>query len=315
MNKLVSIGDCVVDMLPSAPKSMTYTAKAGGAPTNVAACVAMLGADAYYLGKMANDNFGRFLLDELKKYNIKTDFTVISDDCKTGIVFVDQKENGDREFFFHRDTPADENLYPEEIPDDLLKKGDILHFCSIALVPSPTKQSHVKVIEQARKVGATVSFDVNLRKHLWKDHDALRRVVIDFLPYADVVKVTDDELEFVTGKSDIVDGVKDLFDIAVNAKLVFVTKGECGSSTFDRESNRFDTPAYVSENGVVDTTGAGDCFIGSIIYKLLKNETDLTINRISNAVDFASKACACVISKKGAMNAMPTLEEVDRISI
>ncbi|MCQ2602904.1 MAG: PfkB family carbohydrate kinase, partial [Clostridia bacterium] len=164
-------------------------------------------------------------------------------------------------------------------------------------------------------VGAVVSFDVNLRKHLWKDDDALRRVVIDFLPYADIVKVTDDELEFVSGKSDIVDGVKDLLDIAVNAKIVFVTKGEKGSSTFDRELHCIDTPAYVSENGVVDTTGAGDCFIGSIIYKLLKNETDLTINRISNAVDFASKACACVISKKGAMNAMPNLDDIEKITV
>lgn len=309
MSKLVCMGDCIIDLLPSAPKSLTYTAKAGGAPANVCAAVAKLGGEAYYLGKLSDDVFGKYLLEQLKKNNVRTDYTVVDGRYKTGLAAVDLYENGDRDFFFFRDNPADANLYPEEVDESIFEKDDVLHFCSVSLMESPTKHAHERALGYALKHGTLVSFDVNVRLNLWKDADRLRAAIDDFLPYVDFVKVTDDELGFVTGCCCEVQGVAALFDKAPRAKLVFVTKGEKGSAVYDRSLTSLTYPAVGKT--VVDTTGAGDCFIGSIIYKLLRGEAALDINHIDEAMKFAARACAFVISRKGGAEAMPTLAETE----
>ena len=305
------MGDCIIDFLPSAPGELTYTAKMGGAPANVCAAVARLGGKAHYLGKLADDNFGKLLLSELKKYGIKTDYTVIDGNCKTGLVVVDLYKNGDRDFFFYRDTPADANLHPQELRSDMFEKGDVLHFCSISLMESPTKHAHIQALKYAVANGTTVSFDVNVRMHLWKDAEKLRQTVFEFLPYADMVKVTDEELRLLTGESCAeceMQGVQSLLEKSPRAKLVFVTKGEKGSSVYDRNLTARHYRAAKAD--VVDTTGAGDCFIGSVIYKLLKGEAALDIDSVDSAVEFATRACAFVISRKGAANAMPSLSDL-----
>lgn len=309
MSKLVCMGDCIIDLLPSAPKSLTYTAKAGGAPANVCAAVAKLGGEAYYLGKLSDDVFGKYLLEQLKKNNVRTDYTVVDGRYKTGLAAVDLYENGDRDFFFFRDNPADANLFPDEVDENIFQKGDILHFCSVSLTESPTKHAHERALKYALKHGTLVSFDVNVRLNLWQDAEKLRATIVDFLPYADFVKVTDEELDFITGCCCEVQGVAVLFEKAPRAKLVFLTKGEKGSAVYDRSLTSL-TYAAVGKT-VVDTTGAGDCFIGSIIYKLLRGEAALDINSVDDAMKFASRACAFVISKKGAAEAMPTLAEVE----
>lgn len=311
MNKLVCMGEAVIDFIPEQPGALTYTAKAGGAPANVCACVAKLGAPAYYFGKLSADNFGKFLKAEMEKYDVDTSMTVVDDGVKTGLVFVDLYPSGDREFFFYRDNPADARLYPEDVPDDLLQKGDILHFCSVALMECPTKHAHEKAILQARERGALVSFDINERLHLWRDVNRLRDTCYEFIPLSDIIKVTDDELTMLTENNIELDAVKELFAAAENAKLIFVTKGKKGSSVYDRSLCGLHFSALGDK--VIDTTGAGDCFIGSIIYKLLNKEADLTLSGIRDAVKFANSACSIVISKKGAMNAMPALDEVNTV--
>lgn len=311
MSKLICMGDCIIDFLPSAPKELTYTAKMGGAPANVCAAVAKLGAHACYFGKLANDNFGKFLLGELKKYGIDTSLTVIDETCKTGLVVVDLYEGGERDFFFYRDNPADANLHDYEVKKDIFEKGDVLHFCSISLMESPTKHAHERALQYARECGCLVSFDVNVRMHLWKDATKLRATVLDFLPYADFVKVTDEEMALLVGCECEVQGIQTLFEKAPNAKLIFLTKGEKGSAVYDRNLASRVYPAKSSE--VVDTTGAGDCFIGSIIYKILQNECDLTVDGVDDAMKLAVNACSVVISRKGGAGAMPTLSEAEAV--
>ena len=311
MNKLICMGDCVIDFLPSAPKSLTYTAKMGGAPANVCVAVAKLGAPAYYLGKLAADNFGAFLSSEMRSNGVCTDAVVIDKNFKSGLVFIDQYENGDREFFCYREDAADANLHPEEVDENLFEKGDILHFCSISLAKSPTKHAHERAIKIAKEKGVTVSFDVNARYNFWRDINELKKTIIDFLPCADFVKVTDDELAFITSESDEKKAARMLFEIAQDAKLLFVTKGSKGSTVYDRDLKNLNYPA--KGDVVVDTTGAGDCYVGSIIYKLLKNEAALTLQGIADAAEFAVAACAYVISEKGAAAAMPTLDKVNAL--
>lgn len=203
MGKLICMGDCIADMLPDGAGSLTYTAKMGGAPANVCVAAAKLGVQACFLGKLADDAFGRFLLAELKSYGVDTSLTVIDKHCKTGLAFVALSSDGDREFFFYRDTPADASLSPDEVKEDIFGRDDVLHFCSISLKPSPTCDAIRKAAETARKKGATVSFDVNLRLNLWdNDETALRRTVFEFFPYADIIKITDEELLFLAGTTD-----------------------------------------------------------------------------------------------------------------
>lgn len=311
MGKLISMGDCIIDFLPAAPGSMTYTAKTGGAPVNVCAAVAKLGKKACFLGKLADDAFGRFLLNELQTFGIDTSLTVMDKKCKTGLAFVTLSGNGDREFFFYRDMPADANLSPAEVKEEMFSRGDVLHFCSVSLPESPTRHAIKRAAGYAREKGALVSFDVNVRLNLWQDENALKSAIAEFLPLADIVKVTDDELEFITGLSDEKEGIKRLFGQATNAKVVFVTRGANGSAVYDRAMNGRSYAAYPAE--VADTTGAGDCFIGSIIAHLLSGGTELTAAGLEKATEFAVRACACVISKKGGAPSMPSREEVEAL--
>lgn len=311
MGKLISMGDCIIDFLPAAPGLMTYTAKTGGAPVNVCAAVAKLGKKACFLGKLADDAFGRFLLNELQTFGIDTSLTVMDKKCKTGLAFVTLSRNGDREFFFYRDMPADANLSPDEVKEEMFSRGDVLHFCSVSLPESPTRHAIKRAAEYARKRGALVSFDVNVRLNLWQDENALKSAIAEFLPLADIVKVTDDELEFITGLSDEKEGIKRLFGQATNAKVVFVTRGANGSAVYDRAMNGRSYAAYPAE--VADTTGAGDCFIGSIIAHLLDGDAELSAAGLEKATEFAVRACACVISKKGGAPSMPSREEVEAL--
>lgn len=311
MGKLISMGDCIIDFLPAAPGSMTYTAKTGGAPVNVCAAVAKLGKKACFLGKLAGDAFGRFLLNELQTFGIDTSLTVMDKKCKTGLAFVTLSGNGDREFFFYRDMPADANLSPDEVKEEMFSRGDVLHFCSVSLPESPTRHAIKRAAEYARKRGALVSFDVNVRLNLWQDENALKSAIAEFLPLADIVKVTDDELEFITGLSDEKEGIKRLLRQAPHAEVIFVTRGANGSAVYDRAMNGKSYAAYPAE--VADTTGAGDCFIGSIIAHLLDGDAELSAAGLAAATEFAVRACACVISKKGGAPSMPSREEVEAL--
>lgn len=311
MPKLISMGDCIIDFLPSAPKSVKFEAKMGGAPVNVCAAVAKMGGRASFFGKLAADAFGRFLKNEMENLGIDTSLTVVDAECKTGLAFVDLKEDGDRDFFFYRDVPADANLSPDEVDEGIFENGDVLHFCSISLPESPTRHAIRKAAGCARERGAVVSFDVNVRLNLWKSEDALKAAIDEFLPFADIVKVTDEELAFITGLSDENEGIKYLFGRAPAAKIIFVTKGEKGSAAYDRALSSIALPAYPAE--VVDTTGAGDCFIGSVIAMLLSKEADLSLVGMRKAMELAVRACAYVISKKGGAPSMPTRQEAEEL--
>ncbi|MEG2687801.1 MAG: carbohydrate kinase [Clostridia bacterium] len=312
MKKLICMGECLVDMLPSEGE-LSFQAKAGGAPANVCACVSKLGGDAHYLGKMADDLFGRFLFDNLTKYGVKTDLIKIDKFSKTGLAFVALNKDGEREFSFYRDMTADMLLDKDEISDSIFEKDDILHFCSVALMPSPTCDAHKKAITDAIKKGAKISFDVNVRLPLWKSVRDLRRAISAFLPYADILKVSDDELEFITDIKDENDAINSLYASFSKIKLVFVTKGKNGVSVYSKDGDSYFEKAV--DVTAVDTTGAGDCFIGCALFKILENNGQWNFEFIKNIISFATNGAAIVVTKKGAMEAMPTLEEIENAKL
>lgn len=304
MSKVVCIGECLVDMMPS---KSGYVPNAGGAPCNVCACVASLGGDGAYLGKLGGDAYSDFLFEQIKSAGIDTRYIVFDKSLKTALAFVDIDENGDRKFRFERENTADLNLSAADVKDDCLQNGDVLHFCSLGLA-GKSKSAHEKAIKLAIEKGATISFDVNVRENLWNNIQECVSAIKEFLPFADIVKVSSEELDLLSqGKTDD-EKAKNMLSIALNCKILIVTKGADGAVCYDRSLAKITQKAYKTH--VVNTTGAGDCFIGSILYLLSQKTVRLDLTCMSYALDFASRACAIQISRNGSMTAMPSKSEI-----
>ena len=294
MNTLYAIGEMLIDFTAqeagALESAVTFRKNAGGAPANVAVCVAKLGKPACVVTKLGNDPFGNFLVETLGREHVGTDFVFRTDRANTALAFVARDEKGERSFSFYRNPSADMLLDESEVSGIPFARGDILHFCSVDLVDAPVKRAHVAAIEKARKAGTIVSFDPNLRYSLWKSAEELLQTVRAFLPLADVVKVSDEELLDITGISDEKEAVKALFQGEV--KLVFVTKGKGGASAYTKETEAWQPTDTASK--VVDTTGAGDSFIGTILYQLLGRGIEgLTGEELNEMLLRANRARGC----------------------
>ena len=300
MGKVVCIGEALVDFLPTDGGALKPMA--GGAPANVCACISKLGGKALFLGKLSRDEYGKFLASELQKSGVDLSAASFCDN-KTAYSVVELKD-GDRSFSFFRENTADLELSENDVPEGLFSNGDILHFCSVSLVESPAKYAHKRAAELALSAGATISFDVNLRPSLWNDSAEMKKTVKEFLKFADIVKVSEEELDYLANGS-----VDTLFKTAENAKIVLLTLGKDGATAYDRYGGKTHSPAYCKTP--VDTTGAGDCFMGGVLLKLSEGGASLSADSLKTALDFASKACAISVSRKGAIESYPTLAEIE----
>lgn len=306
MGKVVCIGESIVDIIPI---EGTPVLTAGGAPVNVCACVSELGGHSCFLGSISTDEYGSFLYDEIKKCGIDTRYIQRDSEHKSAISVV-SLANGDRSFEFFRENTADMFLSEQDVSDGMLEKEDILHFCSLCLVESPCKYAHKKAVLIAKKKGALVSFDLNMRPALWQKEQDMISAILEFLPYAHIIKMSDDELGILLQHMNCngaeKESVNEIFKIATVCKLLVVTKGKNGCVAYDRSLNRISCSA--AETNVVDTTGAGDCFIGSILYLISANKTDLSFDKLQSALSFASTACAMEITEYGGVRAMRRLK-------
>ena len=308
MNKVVCMGESLIDFMPQG-KELAFVAKAGGAPSNVCACVAKLGGNGYYLGKMGKDIFSKFLISNMQKYGVNTSYVDFDERYQTALAFVALDENGDREFNFYRKETSDIMFDKSNVNEQMFENGDILHFCSLGLVNAPTKEAHRFAIECAKTKGCIISFDVNMRLGLWDSTESCVLAINEFLPYADILKVTDEELKLITNMQDEKTAVEQLLVKADNCKIVLVTKGANGVTAYDRGMSSVSHSAI--DVKVVDTTGAGVCFIGCTLYLLASQAISLNIDDIEQAIDFASYGSAVVIGNYGAMEAMPTINDIE----
>ena len=205
---LFSIGEALIDMIPSRvgcsfDEVPAFSPRVGGAPANVCAAVARLGGRSALLSQLGDDPFGHKIARALAECGVELSHLEFTGKASTALAFVSLAENGERTFSFCRKPSADLLYAPEQIDPGWFSQAFALHFCSVALVESPMREAHKTAIAAARSAGTIIDFDPNLRFPLWPDRDALRRTVLEFLPLADVVKISDEELEFLTGTSDI----------------------------------------------------------------------------------------------------------------
>lgn len=319
MKSLYSIGEVLIDFIPlqkgKALKDVLEFERApGGAPANVAAAVAKYGSKASMITKLGMDAFGDFLLEQLQQAGVNTDKITRTNEANTGLAFVSLREDGERDFSFYRNPSADLLLSEDEIEESWFESGDILHFCSVDLVESPMKHAHVKAIRSAKANGGIISFDPNVRLPLWSDPEDCRKTILEFIPMAHIVKISDEELEFITGVSDIKEAIGSLFTGDVTA--VIYTKGAQGAELYLKDK-KYESVGYRVQ--VQDTTGAGDAFIGGFLYQLL--EKDVRQQRLEEVLHmhyqeiltFANASGALTTTGKGAISSLPTKDEIYKL--
>ena len=313
-NKLIAIGELLIDFIPhekgrKLKEVQTFTRVAGGAPANVCACVSLLGQKSIMLTKVGDDAFGDFLIDTLVKSNVDVSQIKRTNQANTALAFVSIDHEGERDFSFYRNPSADLLLDENEIDESIFKPNDVLHFCSVDLIDAPVKKAHYKAISYAHKHQMIVSFDPNLRFPLWPDKIKYRQTILEFIPLAHLIKISDDELFFITGIEDVQQSIQSLFHGKV--KVVILTKGSEGATVYTKTSQFF-IPSIQTQ--AVDTTGAGDAFIGAVIYKILSQ--NIHVDQIEKLIDekvihFAHQVSSYVVSRYGAIPSMPRLSDIE----
>ncbi|MFA7417706.1 MAG: carbohydrate kinase [Acholeplasma sp.] len=310
--QVITIGEALIDFIPNEKdvdlKAVnSFVKHAGGAPANVAAVVAKLGGSSIFLGQVGHDSFGDYLIDKLKYFGVETKYIHQTSRRPTSLAFVSLTAKGERDFIFYRNPGADELYEASMVPKHIFDRN-ILHFCSVSLADQPIKDAHLRAIELTRRHNGLVSFDPNIRLSLWHDHKKLLNRVYEFLHLADIVKVSSEELSFLTGFDHEEIAIKSLFVGFV--KVVIVTKGKKGAALYFK-----DIDAVIKHQGFsvdsIDTTGAGDAFMGAFLKQL--SENNLVLNQY-NSYDILKNSnayAALSTTKLGGMENIPSVESLN----
>ncbi|RDZ11057.1 carbohydrate kinase [Priestia megaterium] len=312
---VVCIGELLIDFFCSDINSnliegRQFLKSAGGAPANVCATIAKLGGNASFSGKVGKDPFGYFLEETLNSLNVDTSMLAWDEKTATTLAFVSLQENGERDFVFHRG--ADALMTMDDIDLNEINKAKILHFGSAtAILTSPFRETYLSLISSAREKGKFISFDPNYRRDLWKER------LIDFISTAkkaislsDFVKVSDEELEIITGTKNHELGVDILHHIG--ARIVAVTLGKRGTLISNSSKKKLVKSIPIMS---IDSTGAGDAFVGATLFKL-SNIHDIEFikqdfDQLLDIITFANRVGALVCTKIGAIEALPSIEQIE----
>ncbi|MCX8683891.1 aminoimidazole riboside kinase [Gilliamella sp. B2889] len=294
--KVWSLGDAVIDLLPFG--EMNYRACAGGAPANVAIGIAKLGLPSGFIGRVGNDPFGYFMEKTFCEHHVDCQSLEKDEEHRTSTVVVDLGENGERSFTFLVSPSADQFLSEQALPDF---NQDILHFCSLALVGTTCRQTLKQAIEKLSDKNGLVSFDINLREQMWQDKNEMRTIITQFCHDADILKLSDEELFWLTESQDWHVAL-DKLQQHYNAPLKLVTKGRDGSIVlWQGKTFTFDS-FHVNS---IDTTGAGDAFVAGLLSSIALSGMPEDKLMLESMMTIASACGALATTKKGALTALP----------
>lgn len=309
MKGVLCLGEALIDFIPLDSENLTYQKAPGGAPANVSVGISKLGGAATFLGKVGNDVLGHFLQKTLTDYGVNTSSMILEDKARTGLTFVTLEPSGERDFSFYINPSADRFLTKEELAPSLFAQHKIFHFGSISLISEPSKSATLRAIELAKEMGMLISYDPNLRLGLWDSPEQAKKTILATLPVADILKVSEEELNFLTGSSTLEEGIEKLPDLP----LILVTLGEKGC-LYRYKGQNGSIPAM--KTAVVDTTGAGDAFVSGLLYSInesTKALLEFSEQEVVEIIQFASVSGGLATTKKGAMTGLPTLQEIKDI--
>ncbi|OEG62137.1 MAG: fructokinase [Halanaerobium sp. MDAL1] len=313
MQGVITLGEALIDFTPLDDQNRDFRKNPGGAPANVAVALSRLGIDVSFVGKVGDDVLGNFLAKKLEAEKVNIDNLILTNEAKTAITFVTLDEEGDRSFDFYIDPSADRFLRADEIEAELFEENKIYHFGSISLIDEPARSATKQGIELARQNEMLISYDPNLREMLWDSLPKAKEIILSVMDEVDIVKVSEEELEFLTGEEDIKKGAEKL-KAEYKIPILFITCGSKGAYYFLNDLGFVEA----FEVDAVDTTGAGDAFMSGVLYNF--NQANLTLAEIDNkflekTLKFANYSGSLAASTTGAMAALPTLAEVQDLEL
>lgn len=313
MFDVVALGEAIIDFTPigySESGCKIIEANPGGSPCNMLAVLSKFGKNTAIIGKVGNDEFGHTLLKTFTDHGIDTSSLFIDKEVNTTLAFVHLASEGQRSFSFYRSPGADTMLNIDEVSEEKVCNTKVFHFSTVSMSDEPSRQATLKAIYLAKKHNILISFDPNLRPNLWKNFNTAKTMIRTGLSFSDIVKISNNELEFLYGKNDITKNGKRLQD-EYKVKLLFVTRGKRGVVVLKDD-------IVIQQDGFelnsVDTTGAGDTFCGAVLYKILeKNKSieQLTKNDCEEIALFANATAALSTTVRGGFLCAPTLNQVE----
>lgn len=310
--ELTAFGEILIDFTHSNPGEdgpALFAQNPGGAPGNVCVAINRLGGKSAFLGKVGEDMHGDLLRRTLEKENVSTKGLLNDPDSFTTLAFVSVDENGERSFSFARKPGADTRMAAEEIDLDEIRDGKIFHVGSLSLTHEPARSATIHALKSAQDFGKMISYDPNYRASLWNSEEEAIEAMRSLIPYAQIMKISDEETALLTGKADPKEAAQEL--IRQGVQIAAVTLGADGALIANKEGSRI-VPGFRSE--VADTNGAGDSFWGTMLYQIGvsgKKPEELTLDELAEMTRFANAAAALTCTKHGAIPALPTKKEVE----
>lgn len=311
---VTALGELLIDFTDNGSSSQgnpLLEANPGGAPCNVLAMLSKLGKKTAFIGKVGNDRFGHMLKETIESVGIDADGLKMDDDVHTTLAFVHTYPDGDRDFSFYRNPGADMMLKKSEVLAEKIGKSEIFHFGTLSFTDKEVKEASMYAIQCAKEAGTLISFDPNLREPLWKDLDEAKKAIEYGMGVCDILKISDNELTFMTGELDYDKGAHVLQE-KYQIPLICVTLGKAGSRAYYKDMRVSADPFL--EGHTIETTGAGDTFTGCMLNTILEKGLDnLTEEDLSQMLHFANAGASLITTKRGALKVMPEKAEIEEL--
>lgn len=305
--RIVSFGELLIDFVAlemgvTVGDASGFVKAPGGAPANVAVAVARLGYESAFMGQVGDDPFGHHLAEILSAELVNIDGLTFSTEARTALAFVSNTDDGDRSFMFYRHPSADMLMKPDDVKTEVIDESDIFHFGSITMIHEPSKSATIKAVQHAVDHDKFVSYDPNLRLPLWESEEAAKIGMLAGFEYANFVKISDEELKFLTGGTDVAPLWRDRMEI------LCVTYGHNGAKIHLKDGTMIENKGYRVK--ATDTTGAGDSFVAGMLIGILDHRDDY-VAHLPKILDFANGIGALTTLQKGAIPSLPSMQQVE----
>lgn len=311
---VVALGELLIDFTENGLSDQgnpILEANPGGAPCNVLSMLQNLGKKTAFIGKVGDDAFGKMLIQVVKEQGINTDNLIVDKEVGTTLAFVHTAKDGDRSFSFYRNPGADMMLRWNEVEQSKLSDTEIFHFGTLSMTDEYIADVTMNAVKKAKESGAVISFDPNLRPPLWKDMEDARQRMWYGISQCDILKISDDEIAFLSGTEDIDSGIECIMQKS-QPKLICATMGKNGSKAYYNGESVFSQPFL--RNDTIETTGAGDTFMACVLNAVLENGLEqLSHDKLAGMLRFANAASSIITTRKGALKVMPAKEEIMQV--
>lgn len=308
---VTALGELLIDFTEngmSGQGNPLFEANPGGAPCNVLAMLTRLGHKTAFIGKVGKDFFGEQLKRAITEAGICADYLCMDEEVHTTLAMVHTQPDGDRDFSFYRNPGADMMLTEEEVPEELIWDSRIFHFGTLSMTHEGARKATKKAVRIAEEAGCLISFDPNLRFPLWESEDAAREQVLYGLEHCHILKISDNEIQWLSGRDDYTEGVEWL-NGRYHIPLILVSMGKEGSRAY-YQGKMVEAVPFLRKD-TIETTGAGDTFCGCVLHYLLEHDVEnLEEDGLREMLLFANCAASLITTRKGALRVMPSREEI-----